>query len=91
MKFTVIFKETLQRPRFFDVEAESMSAVTKQMIPEEFLQDMVFVHGVVDYDNRRTIPAVFDGDGRLVEVPDGDFGELTTAEHFADMAETESS
>lgn len=87
MKFTVIFKETLQRPRFFDVEAESMSALTKQMIPEEFLGDMVFVHGVVDYDNRRTVPAVFDGEGRLIEAPDGDFGELTTAEYFEENQE----
>jgi len=85
MKFTVIFKESMQRPRFFDVEADSMGAVTRQSMPEEFLRDMVFVYGIVDYENRRTIPAVFDADGRIVEAPDGDFGELTTAEYFEEM------
>lgn len=66
MKFTFIFKESLQLPRFVDVEAESFDLVTTKDIPEEFLSDMVFLYGVVDYEGARTIPAAITADGRVL-------------------------
>ena len=86
MKFTLIFKEALQRPRFVDIDAESLESVTTKDIPEQFLGDMVFLYGAVDYEGARTIPAAITADGRVVGVPDGDFGELTTAQDFREMS-----
>lgn len=86
MKFTLIFKEALQRPRFFDIESESLESVTTKDIPEQFLGDMVFLYGAVDYEGARTIPAAITADGRVVSVPDGDFGELTPAEYLEEQS-----
>ncbi len=85
MKFTLIFKEALQRPRFVDVDAESLESVTTKDIPEQFLGDMVFLYGVVDYEGARTIPAII-SNGKIFEVPDGDFGELTPVEYFEERS-----
>ena len=86
MKFTFIFKEALQLPRFVDVESESIESVTTKDIPEEFLSDMVFLYGVVDYSRAITVPAVISG-GKIVQIPDGNYGELTPVEYFATEAE----
>ena len=86
MKFTLIFKEALQRPRFVDIESESLESVTTKDIPEQFLGDMVFLYGAVDYEGARTIPAAITADGGVVSVPDGDFGELTPAEYLEEQS-----
>ena len=86
MKFTLIFKEALQRPRFVDVDAKSFDVITKSSLPERYLADMVFLYGVVDYQSSKVIPAAFDLDGGVMMVPDGDFGEPTTAQDFREMS-----
>ena len=85
MKFTFIFKESLQLPRFVDVESESFETVTTKDIPEEFLSDMVFLYAVVDYSKAMTVPAVI-SNGKIVQIPDGDFGELTPVEYFEEQS-----
>ena len=86
MKFTFIFKESLQRPRFVDIEADSFDLVTTKDVPAEFLADRIFLYGLVDYENSRTIPVAVSSEGKVVEVPDGDFGELTPVEYFEEQS-----
>ena len=86
MKFTFIFKESLQLPRFVDVESESIDSVTTKDIPEEFLGDMVFLYGVVDYSKAVPVPAVI-SNGKIVQIPDGNYGELTPPEYFEEAAQ----
>jgi hypothetical protein len=85
MKFTFIFKESLQRPRFVDIDADSFEAISAKDVPEEFLGDMFSLYGVVDYAGARTVPVVI-SNGKFVQVPDGDFGELTPAEYFEERS-----
>lgn len=85
MKFSIIFKEPLQRFRFVDVEAESFDALVINDQAKTFGMKTPFVYGVIDWDAQKVVPASMGGDGRVFEVPDGDFGELTPAEYFEDL------
>ena len=81
MKFSIIFKESLQRFRFVDVESESFDSLAVADQPKTFGIQTPLVYGVVDWEGQRIIPASMSGEGRFVEVPGGDFGELTPAEY----------
>lgn len=85
MKFSVIYADPLARPRALDVDAESFSAIRKEDVQRLLKPPVATVYGVVDYEARRMIPAVLNAEGRLVEVPDGDYGILTPAEWFEDQ------
>ena len=86
MKFTFIFKESLQRPRFVDVDADSFESITTKDVPEEFMGDFFSLYGVVDYSGARTVPGVI-SNGKFIQVPNGDYGELTPAEFFEETAQ----
>ena len=86
MKFSVIYADPLARPRALDVDAESFSAIRKEDVQSLIRSPVVTVYGVVDYEGRRMIPAVMDADGKLREVPDGDYGILTPAEWFEEQS-----
>lgn len=84
MKFSIIYKQSLQRPRFLEIDSEGFES-----IDTAGLRDIknVFVYGVVDYANQRVIPAAMTVEGKIIEVPDGDYGELTPAEYFEENQE----
>lgn len=86
MKFSIIFKEPLQRFRFVDVEAESFDALAINDQAKTFGMKTPLVYGVIDWDAQKVVPASMGGDGRVFEVPDGDFGELTPAEYFEEQS-----
>ena len=88
-KYTLIFKESLQRPRFMDVEAESLSSLVAPDLKAEYGSDRPMLFGVVDHENSRAFPAVFSLDGGVMEVPDGDYGELTPPEYFESEVSTQ--
>ena len=86
MKYSIIFKESLQRFRFVDVESDSFDSLTVADQRRTFGMQTPFVYGVVDWEGQRIIPASMNGEGRVFEVPDGDFGELTPAEYFEEQS-----
>lgn len=87
MRYTVIYKQSLQRPRFKDIESDSFDELSVDDAKAFFGVDVPFVYGVIDWDAERVIPAAIAFGGRIIEVPDGDFGELTPAEYFEQIAE----
>ena len=86
MKFSIIFKQSLQRFRFVDVEADNFDALVVENQAKTFGMDTPLVYGVIDWDAQKVVPASMAGDGRVFEVPDGDFGELTPAEYFEEQS-----
>lgn len=88
-KFTLIFKESLQRPRFMDVKAKDLSSLKVPDVKEVYGSDRPILFGVIDYENARAFPAVVSLSGGVMEVEDGDFGELTPPEYFEQQASTQ--
>jgi hypothetical protein len=82
MKYAVIYAENLARPRFLDVDSESLDALKAMDMSERLNPTSVNVFGIVDYEGQKTVSAMINHEGRLIEVPDGDYGIATTAEFF---------
>ena len=85
-RYTIILKEPLMRPRFIDIEADSIGDIGTKDIPDFYQGQQFSLYGVVDYDAGRTVPVVGTPEGGIMEVPDGDFGELTPAEYFEEQS-----
>ena len=80
MRFALIYRNPFQRTRSKIIDSESREAIPTGLNPEQ-----VFVEHLVDFENQVVIPVVLKGDGTLMEVPDGDYGEATPAEYFENM------
>lgn len=87
MKFSIIYQPRMARLRFLDVDSESLKALMKKDLRKKIDPRSGYVYGVVDYEGQRVIPAAMTSSGMIVEVPDGDFGELTTAEQLMEIQE----
>ena len=83
MKYALIYKSHFHRTRSMAIEAESREAISVDLDPEQFL-----VEHLIDFDERTITPVILKGDGGLFEIPDGEFGEATTAEYFENEAGT---
>ena len=81
MRFGIVFRRHLLRSKTKLIDAESLDAV-KQMSMD--LPENVFVEWLIDFDERKMIHVSMTNEGRLVEVPEGDWGPLTEYEHFVD-------
>ncbi len=77
MKFALIYRNPFQRTRSKMIDSESRETMATGLDPEQ-----VFVEHLVDFENQQVIPVVLKGDGTLMEVPDGEYGEATPAEYF---------
>lgn len=78
MKYAIIYKHPFHRSQSLIVDSESFDAIrTTEIDPER-----VFVEWVVDFENKEIIRAAMKVTGELIEVPEGDYGEQTTAEQF---------
>jgi hypothetical protein len=77
MKFALIYRRPFHRTRSKIIDSESKDVITTDLDPTS-----VFVEHLVDFENQEVIPVVLMGDGKLMRVPDGDFGELTPADFF---------
>lgn len=86
MKFSIIYAEKLARPRFLSVDSEDIESLKGMEMSSQLDPDSVFVYGVVDYENERVVPAAISAEGKIVEVPDGDYGILTPAEYFEEQS-----
>jgi hypothetical protein len=65
------------------IDSESREVIATGLDPEN-----VFVEHLVDFQNQAVIPVVLKGDGTLMEVPEGEFGEATPAEYFENQTGT---
>jgi hypothetical protein len=86
MKFSIIYADPFARPRALDVDAESLDLIRSSDIDSKLNIDVATIYGVVDYEGRRVIPAVLTAEGKIMEVPDGDYGILTPAEWFEEQS-----
>ena len=75
-KYAEIYREFGHRTRALYLDADSFSTIQTGLTDTEH-----FVEHVVDFDEQRVIPCVQTAEG-LLEVPDGDYGELTPVEYF---------
>lgn len=81
MRFGIVYRRHLLRSKTKLIDAESLDAV-KQMDME--LPAPIFVEWLIDFEERKMIHVSLTNEGRLVEVPEGDWGPLTEYEHFVD-------
>lgn len=81
MKYAIIYRHPFLRSQSLLVDADSLEAIRVADIdPEE-----AFVEWVVDFESKEIIRAGMTVDGRIIEVPDGDYGEGTPTEYFEKM------
>jgi len=83
MKFALIYRSPFNRTRSKMIDSESRETMATGLDPEQ-----VFVEHLVDFENQQVIPVVLKGDGTLMEVPDGEYGEATPAEYFENQTGT---
>ena len=83
MKFALIYRNPFERTRSKMIDSES-----RDVIPTGLDPTRVFVEHLVDFENQVVIPVVLKGDGTLMEVPDGAYGEATPAEYFENQTGT---
>ena len=83
MKFALIYRSPFHRTRSKIIDSESKEAIATGLDPVS-----VFVEHLVDFENQVVIPVVLKGDGTLMEVPDGEFGEATPADFFENQTGT---
>ena len=81
-RFAIIYKQDFNRTKSMSVDAESREAIKMDFDPQT-----TFVEHVIDFDERKIYSVAMKGDGTLIEVPEGDFGEATPGEYFEEMAE----
>lgn len=77
MKFALIYRTPLFRTESMIVEAESRDAISTELDGKR-----VYVEHLVDFENQTVTPVALTSDNRLIEVPEGGFGEATPAEYF---------
>lgn len=84
MKFGVIYRKTFHRSSSVVVDSDSREAIKMDLDPKS-----VTVEQLIDFEGQRIIPVFLNSEGRLIEVPEGDFGEATPPEYFEDQAAEE--
>ena len=84
MKFALIYRSPFHRTRSKMIDSESRDVIATGLNPEK-----VFVEHLVDFESQQVIPVVLRGDGALMEVPDGEYGEATPAEYFEEAGTIE--
>jgi len=84
MRFGLIYKQSFARSESMLIDADSLESVftqTMDLDPETF-----WVEHLIDFENQTVTRAALTSERRLIEVPEGDFGEATPAEYFEQMA-----
>lgn len=81
MRFGIVFRRHLLRSKTMMLDADSLEAVKKIKLD---LHEKIFVEWLIDFEERKLIHVSRNNEGKLVEVPEGDWGPLTEYEHFVD-------
>lgn len=83
MRYGIIYRTSFNRSRSMSFDTDTPFAASTNLDPEQFL-----VEHLIDFDARTITPVALRSDGTLFEIPDGDYGEATTAEYFENQTGT---
>ena len=87
MRFGLTYRRPFSRSDSMMVDAKDMEAAMATAIdldPSRF-----FVEHLIDFDERKVIRVALTSEGKLIEVPEGEFGEATSSEYFEELAQQE--
>lgn len=88
MRFGLVYRRPFSRSDSMMVDAPDMAAALETQIdldPSKF-----YAEHLIDFEERKVIRVGLTSDRRLIEVPEGEFGEATSSEYFEELAESES-
>lgn len=79
-KFAFIYRTNGLMPESFMVEAASRSDLSLPEVSED-----AFLEHVVDFDSKTITRVGALADGKIIVIPDGDWGDNTPPEFFAEV------
>jgi hypothetical protein len=87
MRFGLTYRRAFSRSDSMMLDAKDIEAAMEAKVdldPTRF-----YAEHLIDFDNRKVIRVALTSEGKLIEVPEGEFGEATSSEYFEELAAEE--
>jgi hypothetical protein len=87
MRFGLVYRRPFSRSDSMMVDAPDMATALSTRVdldPSKF-----FAEHLIDFEERKVIKVALTSEGKLIEVPEGEFGEATSSEYFEELAQQE--